>query len=177
MIIPGFLISIITFPGVIIHELAHQVFCMLCGLHVYEVKYFQFGNPCGYVIHETSNQPSKVFLTSMGPFLINTILGMLILLPASVELISFREFSNPLNLLLGWLGFSILMHACPSTGDAKVMVKWILKNPDVSIIWKVLVAPFVGLLYVCSIGSVFWLDALYAAGMGILIPYLLAHIF
>ena len=31
MIIPGVLISLITFPGVVIHELAHQIFCMLCS--------------------------------------------------------------------------------------------------------------------------------------------------
>ena len=42
MIIPGFIISILTFPGVIVHELAHQICCYICGIKVYEVKYFQF---------------------------------------------------------------------------------------------------------------------------------------
>ncbi len=53
MIIPGVLISLVTFPGVVIHELAHQLFCMLCGLKVYEVKYFQINNPNGYVIYQS----------------------------------------------------------------------------------------------------------------------------
>ena len=106
MIIPGVLISLITFPGVVIHELAHQIFCMLCGLEVYEVKYFQMSNPNGYVIHESTDRPLKVFLTCMGPFFINSVLGMVILLPASIELMIFREYTNPLNLLLGWLGLA-----------------------------------------------------------------------
>lgn len=177
MIIPGFMISILTFPGVIIHELAHQIFCILCGLEVYEVKYFQFNNPCGYVLHRASDNPGKVFLTSTGPFIVNTILGMLILLPASIELLVFKGGSDPLNLLLGWLGISILMHAFPSTGDAKVMVNRILKNPEVSLVWRILSAPVIGLIYLFSIGSIFWLDLGYALGMGILIPWLLAHLF
>ncbi|NBK92694.1 DUF3267 domain-containing protein [bacterium 1XD21-13] len=176
MIIPGVLISLITFPGVVIHELAHQIFCMLCGLEVYEVKYFQMSNPNGYVIHESTDRPLKVFLTCMGPFFINSVLGMVILLPASIELMIFREYTNPLNLLLGWLGFSILMHAFPSRGDAKVMILRIIKDPDVSLVWKVIAAPFVGLIYICSIGSIFWLDLLYAAALAMLVPWLLVQL-
>ncbi|MEH2957468.1 metalloprotease family protein [Candidatus Merdisoma sp. JLR.KK006] len=176
MIIPGVLISLLTFPGVVVHELAHQIFCMLCGLRVFEVKYFQMGNPNGYVIHESTDRPWKVFLTCMGPFFINSVLGMVILLPASISLMVFREYNNPLYLLLGWLGFSILMHAFPSRGDAKVMINRILKDPDVSLLWKVIAAPFVGLIYVCSIGSIFWLDLLYAAVLAMLIPWCLVQI-
>lgn len=52
MIIPGFLISILTFPGVIVHEIAHQLFCRICGVAVLDVCYFKAGNPAGYVVHE-----------------------------------------------------------------------------------------------------------------------------
>ena len=41
-IIPGFLISFVTFPGVIMHELGHQVACWLSKVAVFNVKYFQF---------------------------------------------------------------------------------------------------------------------------------------
>lgn len=177
MIIPGFIISFITFPGVIIHELAHQIFCHICGLRVIEVKYFQFSNPCGYVIHEATDHPGKVFLTSMGPFLINTLLGVLIMLPASIEVLAFKEYGNLLNLTLAWLGFSILMHAFPSTGDAKVMVNRILKNEKVGIIPKILAAPFIGLIYVGAVGSIVWLDAIYAAAVALVLPNLLINLF
>ncbi len=177
MPIPGIIISIITFPGVIIHELAHQIFCYLCGLEIYEVKYFRIGNPCGYVVHETSDSPGKIFLTSMGPFFVNTLLGLLIIMPASIEVIAFKEYNNIFILLLAWLGFSILMHAFPSTGDAKVMVDRILKNNKVGILPKILSAPFVLLVYIGAIGSIFWLDAIYAAAIALLIPNLIVALF
>ncbi len=179
MIIPGILIAVLTFPGVIVHELAHQIFCRLCRIPVYKVKYFQFANPCGYVIHEATDNPMKNFLCAMGPFFVNTIIGMLIILPASVDIFLFRSLwgTHPLKLLLAWVGFSILMHAFPSTGDADSMVKSILKNTSVSMPVKIVVAPVIGLVYLGAFGSVVWLDALYAFGMAIVAPLLLMPFF
>ncbi|NRT35807.1 metalloprotease family protein [Clostridium beijerinckii] len=177
MIIPGFLISIVTFPGVIVHELAHQIFCRLMRVPVYEVKYFQLSNPCGYVLHEPSDNPLKVFFISVGPFLINTIIGALITLPVSIEIVEFGQYSNLINLLICWIGFSILMHAFPSTGDAKCIVNAILKNKEVSFLIKILVAPVIGLIYIGAVGSVMWLDLLYAVGVSMLLPKILVMIF
>ena len=81
-----------------------------------------------------------------------------------------------MNLVLGWLGFSILMHAFPSTGDAKNMIDQILKNPEVGILPKILSAPAVGLIYAGAFGSIFWLDLVYAAAVAMLIPNLLVSI-
>ena len=170
--VPGIIVSVVTFPGVIIHELAHQIFCRLMRVPVYEVKYFRFSNPCGYVLHEATQDPLKTFLISTGPFLINTLIGMIILSPAAIDLIIFKDYSNPLNLLLGWIGFSTLMHAFPSTGDAKVLVNNILKNKNVNVLVKLIVAPVIGLIYVGAIGSVVWLDAIYAAAIAMIIPNL-----
>ncbi|MHC1722058.1 MAG: metalloprotease family protein [Aminipila sp.] len=170
--IPGILISAITFPGVIIHELAHQIFCRIMRVPVYEVKYFQFSNPCGYVLHESTENPFKTFMISIGPFLVNTLVGMIIISPAAIELIAFEDYSNPLNIVLGWLGFSILMHAFPSTGDAKVLVNNIFKNKNVNTLVKILVAPIIGLIYIGALGSVVWLDAIYAILVAMIIPNL-----
>lgn len=170
--IPGILISLITFPGVIIHELAHQFFCRIMRVPVYEVKYFQLSNPCGYVLHEPTQNPFKTFMISIGPFLINTLVGIIIITPAAIELIAFEVYSNPLNLVLGWLGFSILMHAFPSSGDAKILVNNILKNKNVQLFVKILVTPIIGLIYFVSLGSIVWLDAIYAIIIAMTIPKL-----
>jgi predicted small integral membrane protein len=177
VIIPGYIISILTFPGVIVHELAHQLLCYVCGIKVIKVKYFQFDNPSGYVVHEGTDRPGKVFITSMGPFIINTLLGILIILPASIEFFAFKVNTNYLNLFNVWAGFSILMHAFPSSGDAKVMVQQILKNKDVNIIIKIFVAPWIALAYIGAAGSVAWLDAIYATAVAMLIPNLLIKLF
>jgi len=170
--VPGIIISIITFPGVIIHELAHQIFCRIMRVPVYEVKYFQFSNPCGYVVHEATQNPLKTFFISIGPFLINTLIGMIIISPAAIELVVFEDYSNLLNLLLGWIGFSTLMHAFPSTGDAKVLVNNILKNKNVNVLVKIIVSPVIGLIYIGALGSVIWLDAIYAIAIAMIIPNL-----
>ncbi|MDR5587049.1 MULTISPECIES: metalloprotease family protein [Clostridium] len=175
--IPGFLISAVTFPGVIVHELAHQIFCRLMRVPVYEVKYFQFKNPCGYVVHEPADNPLKSFFVSIGPFLINTILGMFIMLPVSIEVFEFKNYNNLLNLFLVWIGISILMHAFPSKVDAENMIESILKNKEVSIIFKILVTPVIGLIYIGAYGSIVWLDLIYAIVISILLPQILVLIF
>jgi len=177
MIIPGFIISIFTFPGVIVHELAHQLFCYLCGLKVYEVKYFQCKNPCGYVIHEASGNPFSTLLISIGPFIVNTLLGMLIVFPASVEIFVFNDFRNVFNLIMLWLGISILMHAFPSVQDGKIIVEQVLKNKEVDIFFKILTAPVIFLIYLGAYGSVVWLDAVYAVAVAMLLPKLLVFLF
>lgn len=178
MIIPGLgiVISIVTFPGIAVHEFAHQIFCRFLRIPVFRVVYFRIGNPCGFVEHEASEDPLKVFLVSTGPFLINTLLGLFLLTPVAVPVIKFREYANPLNLLLAWLGFSILMHAFPSTGDARNMVDHILKNQNVGLLPKILSAPVIGLIYLGAFGSVFWLDLVYAAAVAMLIPNLLTMV-
>lgn len=172
MIIPGFLIAALTFPGVIVHEFAHQLFCRLFRVPVYDVVYFQMKNPGGYVAHEPTEKPLASFMISVGPFIVNTLLGMLIVFPAAIELFRFEVYQNILILLLGWLGISILMHAFPSTGDAKVMVQSILKNPDVNLAVKVVTAPVIGLVYLGALGSMMWLDLIYAVFMAMVLPNL-----
>lgn len=181
-IIPGFVISAVTFPGVAVHELAHQICCRICRIPVYEVKYFQFKNPCGYVLHEATPNPWKNLLTGLGPFFINTILGMIITFPAYYSLWgagksiygfnSRNEVMGCIYLVLYWLGLSILMHAFPSTGDAKALVESVMRNKDVNIPAKIVTAPFIGLIYLGAVGSVVWLDLIYGVAMSALLPEL-----
>ena len=72
--IPGIVITVLTFPGVIVHEAGHLFFCRVFGLQVYNVCFFQFKNPAGYVIHESSDDFTAQFFVSMGPFISNTLL-------------------------------------------------------------------------------------------------------
>ena len=181
MIIPGIVISIITFPGVAVHELAHQVFCRICRIPVYEVKYFQVKNPCGYVLHESTPNPWKNLATGLGPFFFNTVLGMLITLPAYANVFGYSPvggilgaFAKLSSYILYWLGVSILMHAFPSTGDAKALVQSVLKNKEVNVLAKIVTAPFIGLIYLGALGSMFWLDLAYGIGMSMLLPKLLS---
>ena len=53
-IIPGVLVSAVTFPGVVVHEAAHMLFCRIRGVAVLDVCFFRFGNPAGYVVHDAA---------------------------------------------------------------------------------------------------------------------------
>src|SRR5215469_14392756 len=119
-LIPGFLIALVTFPGIIVHELAHQIFCGLQGVAIFKTCYFRLGNPAGYVVHEPPKYPHQSILIGLGPFLVNTLVGGLIAFPAALPVIRFGS-GDFLDCVLVWLGVSITMHAIPSTGDAKSM--------------------------------------------------------
>jgi hypothetical protein len=167
--IPGWLISLVTFPGVIVHELAHQLFCRWARVAVFEVKYFQLKNPVGYVIHELTNNPKKNLLIGVGPFIINSLLGALIAMPAVIAIVKF-EAGSFFDYLIMWIGISIAMHAFPSTGDAKnIWASVTAKETPLGV--KIIGVPVVGLIYLGAVGSVFWLDFIYGVAISGAIPF------
>jgi hypothetical protein len=162
MIIPGFIIAWITFPGVVVHEIAHQLFCRWYGIKVVQVCYFRFGNPCGYVIHGPAKKPWHNVMTAIGPFFVNSVVGAIIGFPAVLR-ISWGG-ADVLDWIVAWLGISIAMHAFPSTGDAKSI--WhTVKSPETPKSTKFFAVPIVGLIYVGALGSMFWLDAAWGVGL------------
>jgi hypothetical protein len=172
--IPGPLIALATFPGVIVHELAHQFFCRWFRVPVLKVCYFRIGNPAGFVTHEPPAKSYQSLFISIGPFLINTLLGALIAFPAALPVIKFGA-GDLLDYLLIWLGVSIAMHAIPSTGDAKSLWKSV-RGPGVSSAVRFLVAPIVGIIYLATLGRVFWLDLIYGVGVAVGLPTLFVAI-
>ncbi len=173
--IPGFLISILTFPGVIVHEIAHVLFCRMFRVAIFDVCYFRFGNPAGFVVHEKPRNHIHHLLIGIGPFFVNSIVGALIASPAVIPVIKF-EAGNPLQYVLIWLGVSIAMHAFPSTGDAASIWEAV-KGSDVPALVKVVAYPVVGIIYLGALGSMFWLDALYGIAIAGVLPNLLISLF
>jgi len=169
MFIPGWLVAMVTFPGVIVHEAAHMLFCRLRGVAVFEVCFFRVGNPAGYVVHDEIKDFNSAFLVAVGPFFVNSLLCVVLCFPALWPIRVF-DVMDPLSYLLIWLGVSIGMHAFPSTGDAnglwhyaKIAVKQ--RHP-----LAILSFPIVVLCYVAHVLSFFWFDALYGIGLGVGLP-------
>lgn len=174
MIIPGFVIAWITFPGVIVHEIAHQLFCRFSRVAVLDVCYFRFGNPAGYVVHEIPRRHVQHILIGVGPFLVNSLLGPLIAFPAALPVLKFQA-GSPLDYLLIWLGVSITMHAFPSTGDARSI--WAaVRSSDVPLVTRLLTFPIVALIYLGALGSFFWLDLIYGILLAMFVPNLLVSL-
>ena len=176
MIIPGFLVALVTFPGVIVHESAHLIFCKLRGVAVFDVCFLRMGNPAGYVLHETPRDFLSAFLISTGPFFINSLLCFIICFPVFLPMRVFG-IEDPISYVLMWLGISIGMHAFPSTGDANVL--WVEARKAAKN-WNPLAIvslPLVGVIYVDNLLSIFWFDYLYGILIGFLLPeFLLNHV-
>jgi hypothetical protein len=169
--IPGTVVAALTFPGVVIHELAHQLFCRFLGIPVYEVCYFRFGNPAGYVIHAKPDKWIQQVLVSAGPFFMNSFLGSILSLPSALRVFEFEGAASPIDIILIWLGISIAMHAIPSTGDAKSMWSSVSAE-NAPVMAKFAVAPIVGIIYLLALGSVVWIDLLYGFGVSMVLPKL-----
>lgn len=174
MLIPGFVVALATFPGVIVHEIAHLLFCRLARVAVFKVVFFRLGNPSGYVLHELPRRPGQQILIGIGPFLVNTVLGAIIAAPAAIQALKFKA-GSPLDYVLLWLGVSIAMHSFPSTGDAAGIWK-AAKNPQTPMALRIIAAPLVGLIYLCAVGSVIWLDFFYGVAVAMLIPNLVVYL-
>ena len=172
MIIPGFLISIATFPGVIVHEFAHMLFCKLRGIAVLDVCFFRFGNPAGYVIHEEISDFKTAFLVSVGPFLINSLFCIFICFPAFIPIKVFG-LKQPLSYVLLWLGVSIGMNAFPSTQDARNLFRYAKKAVSSFNLLAILSFPIVVAIYIVNILSFFWVDYLYGIAIGLGLPSLI----
>ena len=171
MFVPGILISLVTFPGVIVHELAHQLFCRLYKVPVFKVVYFQMANPVGYVLHEPPREKWQSIMISVGPFIVNTVFGAIIALPAAIPIFELGS-AGALDYLLIYLGVSIAMHAFPSIGAAQVILQTI-KEDNTKPLIKIIAYPVVGLIYLGSFGSFFWLDLLYGIAIAVGLPNLI----
>jgi hypothetical protein len=171
-IIPGQLISLATFPGVIVHEAAHMLFCKLRHVAILDVCFFRVGNPAGYVVHEPADRFSTSLLITFGPFLVNSLLCMLICFPAFLPVRVFGV-KHPLSYFLLWLGISIGMHAFPSIGDAQSLLAQAKQEVSSFHLLAVVTYPLVWAIYLANLLRFFWLDYLYGVGLGLGLPALI----
>ena len=156
--IPGFLISLVTFPGVIIHEWAHKKFCDWLNVPVHKVVYFRLGNPAGFVEHENPTTYKQTFWISVGPLVVNSLATIILSVIAS-QIIP----DGWLYVVLIWLAFSIGMHSFPSDHDMQQVSsasKLALKRGGSFLHY--LSFPFVTLIWIANKLRFFWFDAIYA---------------
>lgn len=167
--LPGWLVSAATFPGVIIHEAAHFFFCRKYRLAVFDVCFFQFDNPAGYVLHESTNDFKATFMVSMGPFFINTALCIVFCSAAFIPVGALKVF-DPYAYFFYWLGISIGMHAFPSVVDLKHIWKLAPAEARKGNPLAIVSYPIVAILVVLNYARALWADLGYGIAVGILVP-------
>jgi hypothetical protein len=170
--IPGWIISLLTFPGVIVHESAHLLFCRWRKVAVFDVCFLRIGNPCGYVTHEAVEDFNSNFLICTGPFFLNSLLCIVFCFPAFIPVRIFG-LEDIVSYAIIWLGVSIGMHAFPSTQDANNLWKAAKIAAKKKNALAIISFPLVVLIYIANILSVIWFDAIYGIAIGLGLPELI----
>ena len=165
----GFLLYILfSAPGIIAHEFSHELFCVLSGVKVFKVKYFQLRNPAGYVEHAQPKNFIQAFFISVGPFIFGTLLAFGIFIFA-IKIVLLKPSpayylqTYLLTTICLWFGFSISMACFPSSGDAQVLLSEANRhlfrrfNP-----FAILLYPFVILIKFANHLQKFYFDYIYA---------------
>ncbi|WP_298893504.1 hypothetical protein [uncultured Psychroserpens sp.] len=163
--IVGLLIQIITFPGIIFDQFANKIVCNLLDIEVHEVKYLQFESPAGYVIHDIPESYLKVFLISIGPFFISTLVAILMFVLGY----SLDSNDGVLRLVFNWLGISIAAHAFPTSKNGDLLWKQSLMEVKNKNYIALIGFPLVLIIYLARLLHYFWLDVIYGLVLLLLI--------
>ncbi len=162
------LLDLASIPGVIAHELGHQVACWLTGTRVREVCYFRFGLPPGYVVHDRPATIWRHLIVASGPFALNTLLGL------GLGWLARQGHSwvrDPFwtRVVLTWLAVAVAMHAFPSLTDANNVMEDIWRK---GVRWyvRLLATPLGGLLYLGAFAGWIWLDLAWGLVVGVWLP-------
>lgn len=108
------LYALLAAPGVVVHELAHAIFCLFARVRIHQLKLFQFRRVAGFVVHEEPTKFYQAILISLGPLLLNSLLAL-------VSFSQTRIIAFPRLLLYAYLGIVIGLHAIPSDHDAAAL--------------------------------------------------------
>lgn len=156
--IPAPIVAILTFPGVILHEMAHKFFCDYFNVKVFKVSYFRVSSQAGHVIHEPVYNSNQSAIIAFAPLLINSLVCF-ILLSFYIVTINFGNFFlwkfSILDYFLIWVGVSCGLSALPSSTDLKSI------SNDANLIYRFLKIILKCLNFFGFLGELIWLFLLW----------------
>ncbi len=112
--------SYLTFPGIVLHETAHLVMCLLFGVKVTRVRFFRFDGSGGDVTYQSPNSYIKIFFIALSPMVIGSVVSYVLL---------HNTFITPnidiyLYYIYIWAGFCFALHSLPSIQDANSLLQY-----------------------------------------------------
>lgn len=159
IIIPGEIITLATFPGVIIHESAHRFFCDLFRVPVYEVCYYTpLSTTSGYVIHHPTESLKANFFIALGPLFINSIICIVFTVPLMVmsKCTAGIYLGSYLEVFLFWIGVSSGIYALPSHIDIDYLMERFKKDLPERFVF-IFPIIFLYILKLANYVSIFWM--------------------
>jgi hypothetical protein len=146
------IMHILFFPGIMLHESAHAIACLLLGVKIKKIKFIDKSG--GYVVHEDSKD-YKIIVISLFPFIFNIFISIV-----CASLIRLTE--NPFHIfLLIWIGVGSLFFCVPSDQDTDNSLSAIKRTYTKKQKWwwlllKVIFSPFFfGLIIVLMLFKLF----------------------
>ena len=174
--------SIFYMPGVIIHELSHYFFCIIFGIKVIDVCYYNFRDSSGYVTHKNPKHLYQEILIATAPFFINSFLGALVSYPTIINKLSIFGFLNLewQDILRVIISISIAMNAIPSKTDG-LSIWHSVGDSDMNFLLKlfaqIIITPLVLIIFLINFGSSFLkIDLLYGVCVCFIGPKLIEDI-
>jgi hypothetical protein len=154
--IPGWLVSILTFPGIVFHEIAHRFFCDIYNIPVFKIVYLSpFSDEhSGCVVHAQTKRFKHVFFISTAPLLFNSLIFMLCTFPFGIKVClgSYGIFwENSLveiaYFFITWIGLCASIHLFPSEKDMSHLHNiQTPKNSHFSTIFAILIIKYINLM-------------------------------
>lgn len=172
MFIPGQLVTLLTFPGVVMHEITHRFMCDVLGISVYDINYFSINNSrAGYVYHHKTDTVIQSLLIGFAPLLINSFFCMLFTLPYSSSLsVTGDGISYYGSMLLWWVGMSMGINAFPSNQDVDNVLTTV-EEQNIHIVIHQLCFLICGLMKFFNCLRFVFLDVVYAFVISFILPY------
>jgi len=102
------IMHVLFFPGIMLHESAHALACLLFGVKIKKIKFIDKSG--GYVVHEDSKD-YKIIVISLFPFIFNIFISII-----CGNLIRLTD-NTFLKLFLIWIGVGALFFCVPSDQD------------------------------------------------------------
>jgi hypothetical protein len=184
MFVNGWTLTLVTFPGVVLHEIAHRFFCDIYKVPVFHVSYYDpfSTEAAGCVLHEVTKRFRHAFFISIAPLIVNSIICIMLTFPYGIE--SLTESSNVFSrspvisyfyIFIFWVGFSTGLHAIPSRTDIENFLNVPRGNKSFSSMLAIMVAHCIKLTHIPYLG--FIVAVLYVGFLSHIIPFLILRIF
>jgi len=155
--------NLFTFPGIIIHEIAHVLFCNITRTKVQSFNLFGNGisfflTRCGHVTYDVPENAKKQLAISFGPMVFNSFITIITVFVA----IALSYYIPLISWFLLWLAFSIGAHAFPSSLDGNALSRITKDEIKNNKLLALLYAPFSLFAYLAQYATVLWVDAIYS---------------
>ena len=153
-ILIGYLIKIVTLPGLIIDTIINKWVCDFLNIPIHHINYIPLDPEKPAIIYEIPNSYTKTWALAFFPFLLATALAISVFYIGLTWGVSIQYFFI-------WIGVSIGAHAFPEYSMGDLLWKQSIAEIKQGNYFAVLGIPFVGLIYGARFLHYLWLDIIY----------------